>query len=282
MDPTALQSQILSVNAGYWSSIDGDRTLRLDYDIDKNATVFDLGGYQGDWSEQIYQRYGCRIFVFEPVPDFSTQISRRFRDNASISVFSYALGPADGTLELSLNENATSSYAPGARGVVEAKVRDFAAFLEEKKIQEIDLLKINIEGGEFELLDYLIATGWISRIRHVQVQFHGFVPGADALVENIRRRLSETHVPTYSLDWVWESWKRTPDSAARKAALEDALQWHRETLSGMSAFASAYAIRNKELEELNGLLAVDSGILNEWRRRLAFLLRVKNFFRTSG
>jgi len=31
-----------------WFAVNGDQTLRLNYDLDANSLVFDLGGYKGD------------------------------------------------------------------------------------------------------------------------------------------------------------------------------------------------------------------------------------------
>jgi FkbM family methyltransferase len=270
---------LLETSAEFWNSIDGDHTLRLDYDLDNSSIVFDLGGYQGEWSEQIYRRYGCRIFVFEPVPSFARQILERFRGNADISVFSLALGSRNGVFRLSLNDNATSSYALGGGEVVESEVKEFAAFLDEHELKGVDLLKINIEGGEFELLDHLVSTGSISRVRDIQVQFHSFVPHAEQLVEDIRRRLWETHVPTYSLNWIWESWSRISDPTARLATLERGLRWHQHTLRRMSEFAAGYASSNRELLALNRRLVDESWIASGKRQFLAVASRTQNFIR---
>jgi FkbM family methyltransferase len=270
MNPIDPQSLIVSINAEYWRAIDGDHSLRLDYDLDKSSVVFDLGGYEGEWSEQIHQRYGCRILVFEPVPSFASRIAERFRSNRDVSVFELALGPKDGKLVLNLGDNATSSYTVGNGSVIEAEMKEFAGFLEQHAIREIDLLKINIEGGEFDLLDHLISSGCLSRVRYVQLQFHHFVPRAEERVQSIRERLWQTHVPTYSLDWIWDSWARATDPAARKAALEHEFRWNQQALRGMSALASGYAARNRELE----------GFLNEWRRRLWVLLWIRNLIRS--
>src|SRR5438477_4586077 len=43
-----------------WREINGDRTLRLSYDLSENDVVFDVGGYEGQWASDIYAMYGCR------------------------------------------------------------------------------------------------------------------------------------------------------------------------------------------------------------------------------
>ena len=81
------------------------------------------------------------------------------------------------------------------------------AFFDRNGIGEIDLMKINIEGGEYEFLEYLLDTGLAVKIKNVQVQFHDFVPNAETRTKSIQERLSQTHSLTYQYEFVWENWR---------------------------------------------------------------------------
>src|SRR5689334_20464611 len=59
-----------------WRRIDGDHTLRLDYDLGPESTVLDVGGYEGQFASDIVAMYGCRVEVFEPVPAFAQRIEQ--------------------------------------------------------------------------------------------------------------------------------------------------------------------------------------------------------------
>ena len=72
----------------------------------------------------------------------------------------------------------------------------------------VDLMKINIEGGEYDGLDKLVGTGLIKGIKSIQVQFHDFVPDAEKRVKDIHDKLQVTHIPTYQYEFVWENWQR--------------------------------------------------------------------------
>ena len=74
-------------------------------------------------------------------------------------------------------------------------------------IERIDLMKINIEGGEYDLLEHLIKTGWIDKIINIQVQFHDFVENAEARMLAIQNDLAKTHELTYQYKFVWENWR---------------------------------------------------------------------------
>ena len=50
-----------------WFATNGDATLRLNYNLNENSIVFDLGGYKGEFSSIIYCKYSPFIFIFEPI-----------------------------------------------------------------------------------------------------------------------------------------------------------------------------------------------------------------------
>jgi cellulose biosynthesis protein BcsQ len=80
-------------------------------------------------------------------------------------------------------------------------------FLQEKDIKRIDLMKINIEGCEYNLLECLIGIGFIKNIKNIQVQFHDFVEDAEKRMMEIQKNLQKTHYLTYQYPFVWENWE---------------------------------------------------------------------------
>lgn len=50
-----------------WFRDKGDSTLRLDYPLDAESIVLDVGGYKGDFTALIHEKFNCRVFVFEPL-----------------------------------------------------------------------------------------------------------------------------------------------------------------------------------------------------------------------
>ena len=50
-----------------WFAARGDATHRLNYPLDSNSLILDIGGYQGNWAEQIHNKYNATIHVFEPI-----------------------------------------------------------------------------------------------------------------------------------------------------------------------------------------------------------------------
>jgi FkbM family methyltransferase len=191
-----------------WFAADGDATLRVEYDLGPDSVVVDVGGYRGQWASDIVARYLCTVHVFEPVPAYAEQIQQRFRLNDRVVVHAAALGSENGSLRLALEADRSSAHLSG-RDATDVPVRAAVEVFEELGLAHIDLMKVNVEGGEFELLPHLIKTGWISRVRDLQVQFHDFVPDAHARMRHIQQELSRTHRATYSFPFVWENWRLT-------------------------------------------------------------------------
>ena len=96
------------ISAINWFLDKGDETLRLSYQLDKSSIVLDVGGYVGDYAEAINKKYGCRVYLFEPVPSFYNDCVIRFSDNPSIVCLNYGLSSSTGWFEIGLDDNASS------------------------------------------------------------------------------------------------------------------------------------------------------------------------------
>lgn len=199
-----------------WVKDNGDHTLRLDYPLNEQSTVWDVGGYKGDFAAQIHERYGCRVFVFEPVPAFHASCVARFAGNEKIRCLKFGLSGQDGWFDISQKEDA-SSFLRNVTGatVQRVQLRSVAAMFDELAVGCVDLLKINIEGGEYEVLPALVEAGLIDRVRFIQVQFHDFITGAREKRCLIRAALRNTHVEMWNYPFVWESWAPTRNSALK-------------------------------------------------------------------
>lgn len=192
-----------------WFKDKGDETLRLSYPLNESSVVFDLGGYHGDFAAALHERYGCKIFVFEPVPEFFSKCVERFKNAKNITCLNYGLSSHDEWLDISLAENASSLVSSQTNGrTAKVQVRAINDVIRELGLERIDLIKINIEGGEFYVLPALIESGEVRHIQHIQVQFHNFVPNAADRRNEIRARLAITHDEMWNYEFVWESWKR--------------------------------------------------------------------------
>lgn len=189
-----------------WFRDQGDKTLRLNYDLDKNSVVFDLGGYEGQWSSDIFSMYECSIQIFEPVEDFVSRIEERFSRQKKIVVHRFGLSNENRKTQIYLDRDATSVFKSSSESR-EIRLVKASDFFEREGISHVDLMKINIEGGEYDLLEHLLDCELTKRIENIQVQFHDFVPNAEERMKEIQKGLGATHSLTYQYPFVWENWR---------------------------------------------------------------------------
>ena len=193
--------------AKQWFADHGDATLRLDYPLTPDSLVLDVGGYEGNWAAQIRQRHHCRIHIFEPVPQFAENIRVRFAADSAVTVHAVGMSDTTAATEITLSADGTSVHRSKGEKVPIRLQRADQLFAD-LDLRHVALMKINIEGCEYELLEHLVATGLVARIDNIQVQFHDFVPGAAARMASVQRLLQATHEMTWHYRFVWENWKR--------------------------------------------------------------------------
>jgi FkbM family methyltransferase len=189
-----------------WFKDNGDYTHRLDYELDENSLVFDLGGYEGQWAHDIFTRYGCTIHIFEPFIPYAEKIKQRFEGNPKIFIHTFGLSNANIITQLSVGDDASSVFRNNGGETVNIELVEAGDFLVEKNIGHINLVKINIEGGEYDLLEHVIEKKLAPKMGNIQVQFHDFVPDAEIRMQKIQKHLQETHELTYQYVFVWENW----------------------------------------------------------------------------
>lgn len=187
-----------------WYKNPNEKSIRFNFDLDEKSIVFDVGGYEGQWASDIFSMYACNIFIFEPVCQFSNKIKNRFQKNSKIKVFNFGLGGKNEQKEIFIEGDKSSTHK-GEKGN-KIEVCDIFDFIKNENLTTIDLIKINIEGDEYDLIDRLINTNKISIIKNLLVQFHDFIPDAEVRMSIIRENLSKTHKPVYQQEFVWERW----------------------------------------------------------------------------
>jgi len=186
---------------------DPNELLRITYPLDSDSLVVDVGGFKGEWSQRIYSRYCCYIDIYEPHPMLVQVIREHFKYNHEVRVIPIGLGNRNETLRLfgsDIYSSLYSNYGAESNEVAIRKASD--VFRDNYSGIVIDLLKINIEGSEYQMLPDLIANYSMSTIRNIQIQFHNTVPEYWKKREKIQRELGKTHTLQWCYDFLYESW----------------------------------------------------------------------------
>lgn len=174
---------------------------RYQYSLSSESVVVDFGGYNGDWAARMVSTYGCRVFCFEPIAKNAERILGR--GIPRLTLFQCAVGAWSRNVSFGVANDSTGAYSDsGDKDVVWCvSFRELLEILP----RSIDVLKINVEGMEYEILGDSADLGGI---KNIQVQFHGNVPEAEEKRDRIRKKLAENYDCTYCTPFVWENWKR--------------------------------------------------------------------------
>ena len=191
---------------------DNKEILRYQYDLSSSSVVVDIGGYQGDFAAQIYAKYNCEVYLYEPIKEFYETCKERFYGNLKVNCFNYAL--TDKVInQFIFKDKDNSSLVIGIQNSQSEQIKSekFSSEYRRRDFKKIDLLKINIEGGELTLIPHIIQSGLINRIRFLQIQFHNYTATSIYQREQIRAELQITHTIQWDFPFVWESWELKND-----------------------------------------------------------------------
>jgi len=197
-----------------WVSMEKEFHKRNFYDLllmsfdhlTENSLVFDIGGYRGDWSSDIYSKYNCNIYVYEPVKTFFNIINLRFSKNKKITAFNFGIYNENTDLDLYLNNDGTSIYkSKDVKNSIKCKMVDVYDIL---KDSYVDLISINAEGSEYSILTRLLETGCINRVKCLLIQYHYFMENDKNNRISINTDMKNRGFScTFEYPFYWECWR---------------------------------------------------------------------------
>lgn len=188
------------------------RLLRLDrllfeHRLQQGDLVYDVGGYRGDWTGAMLGKYPCKYHVFEPHPEAFRNLAQRFASHPDVTLHEFALGGANGLVSLSSAAEGSSIVSHRSDESIQVKVVDVCHQLSNQGRQAA-LMKLNIEGAEFELLEKLLWSDVVDNSGDFLIQFHLGTPDAKSRYRNIADKLRETHRCIWRYPFLWEFWQR--------------------------------------------------------------------------
>lgn len=155
--------------------------------------ILDVGAHIGVFS--IYAKTInplARIYAFEPEENNFEFLKKNLTLNkiSDVKIFHMALAGFSGKRELLLGADNINhrllSKGPRGEKTVFVKAMSLSDFLEEKKDDRIGLLKMDIEGGEYEILENLSAEDF-EKIENIVLEYHEFDGRNRLEIENILR-----------------------------------------------------------------------------------------------
>lgn len=146
--------------------------------LDAGSVVYSVGvGAEISFDRALVERLGATVHAFDPTPRSVAWM--RTQDLPEALVFHpLGLGAHDGTIAFHPPRKATSAHFTPVRrhrraddaDRVECPVRRLSTLLGELGHDHVDLLKLDIEGGEYDVLEDLLDAG--VDVRQMAVEFH--------------------------------------------------------------------------------------------------------------
>jgi len=146
------------------------------------SVILDIGANIGITSIWLAKKFpSARIYAFEPLQENFSLLSKNTSPYPNITILNYGLGDRDGTFDFYENEDAANKGG-GSIYKMESdesrhgtstgststsiNIREASSALKENKIDQIDILKIDTEGAEYDILTsmpqhLLSSTKWI-------------------------------------------------------------------------------------------------------------------------
>ena len=176
----------------------------------EDETAIDVGGFQGDWTAEILCRFGCRTLTLEPVPAFQSKLRRRFGANSRVTLIDAGLGATSGTVVMTMDADGSSAFAlrPDPSQALAVSMLGVTDLWRDRKLGQVGCMKLNIEGGEYDVLEAMLDAGLSDQVSVFLIQFHQNVPGHESRRHAIRERLARSHRNDLDYAFVWERWIR--------------------------------------------------------------------------
>ena len=175
--------------------------------IKSTDLVFDIGGYLGEYCEIMRTTYKCKVYIFEPIQEYAYNLEKKFSKVRDVKIFNFGLGEKDMRVFISKDQNKSSTFKDGKVNE-EVEIKSISKFLKSENIDHVKVMKINIEGAEYELINELYKSDFLGKIDILLIQFHNFVPKSFVKMQEMRNKLSETHKIEFAYDFVWDKWVR--------------------------------------------------------------------------
>ena len=166
----------------------------------KNAlTIFDVGANRGEYSIALSGLFPtARIYAFEPSPSTFKLLVNGVLDISQIDAVNIGFGNENETTSL-YKENSIARIASLTELEVtnpefteRVSIRRIDDYLKDAKIQRIDLLKIDVEGHEWDVLQGAISTLKSGKVFSIQFEFGEFNVDTRILFRTIFRFLKKT------------------------------------------------------------------------------------------
>lgn len=144
--------------------------------IRDNWTVIDIGAGLGDFAVSVaYEHPSCRVYAYEPFPESYRLLEENIKLNSVSNVVAapIAVGAWSGEMTLFATGAAVQHTTATPSSVVAITVQGLCLddVFKVNKLSFCDFLKIDCEGGEFDIL-FNASETTLKKIRNISLEYH--------------------------------------------------------------------------------------------------------------
>jgi FkbM family methyltransferase len=178
------------------------------------SLVLDLGANVGEYTSILAERAG-QVIAFEPDPYAFGLLTQNTKHLTNVRIIQAAASTEDGSVTLyrrhgyeqdPMTHSQGSSLFSAKANIDEhngfqVEAIDIVAFMEQLD-QDIQLIKIDIEGAEVPVLERLLDAPVANRVGDVFAETHEFkIPALYRRTEKLRQRARKLEKPRLHLNW---------------------------------------------------------------------------------
>lgn len=180
---------------------------KYDLDLEAGGIVLDIGAYKGQFTEKILAKNNDLVFwLYEPISEYFQICERLFANNSAVTIYETAVSEDGRDFEMQVDGLRSRKTADNTADSIRIASTDIQNIFDSAK--EFELLKMNIEGMEFECLEKLISTNSLVKAKYLLIQFHNFEGDSPLRLAKISETLKKDYENIWKYDWIWELWKR--------------------------------------------------------------------------
>lgn len=141
----------------------------------------------------LIERYGATVRAFDAVEDYVRSAEREGAGNDRFSAHHAAIASEDGPIRMQVTHDTGSRSVSAAElydshEYVELPGRTLPSLMAELGDERIDLLKLDIEGAEYDVLPHLDLRALGVRVFAIQLHHTGSVAAARGLIAGLREQ----------------------------------------------------------------------------------------------
>ncbi|MDG2372082.1 MAG: FkbM family methyltransferase [Flavobacteriaceae bacterium] len=176
--------------------------------IEEGDLVIDIGAHIGIFSTYASElsKYG-KVYAFEPFKENFKRLKmhKELNHNENLNIYNYGVGGENGERTFYLHNKNTGGHSlhtnKNSKNKIEIKTIRLSDFCEKENIENIDFLKVDCEGAEFEILKS--DEKLLSKVKKIVLECHPFENNNASYIINLLNR--------YNFDVIKESEDKAED-----------------------------------------------------------------------